>query len=775
MAISKIIEEINLILKYNLNPINKLVLDSFKSGQNKPEQLSYNNKPITYKLEGDKLEISYNGNNYIIETKPYIFYDENKNELGTIYSYMAFNQIMSSLFNKCDIYNFNDILLKDQQDILNNLERTFILKEKNIFTYEKFNSLNSKRNFNSNDIKPIEIPKKELSPIPFEEFNFESEKINLILENRIYLIQYINNFMENWIQKVLIIYGCNGIGKSSTFIYLSNLYNDYKVLYFNLKLIMTKEEERYDIFVFEIMRYYTVDENESQNNNINNKKYEEYLKQIKNINKIKFNFWAELKKFVESQRLKRKTLLILDQYKDEFDKNNAGLEYLENLMLNDICTFKLLISFSVNNSSTKNKLIKELKHCSYNSSIKGFYPKKTEFKEEDNLEEIFDNLDLKKIIYDKNQDDGQFPNIELFRDYNKGNENNKKEAKEDNSNETNKGNLPIEKKNKEEIPYNKNIITIIYINQLISVKEILDNKIRKYFDIFDYNPKYYIKFLKLMPEYQYQKIDLDNLFKIFLDNIYNKISKKLFKYYKEFTGPVPLMNDPIIELIKLKDLVDNKATFTALLLKEYVMEFPVKYIKIKKVIDKNNIKDGENIINLNKQFNDTEFYFEYCFPFFESIISKIIYMNEGFHWINFEKLSGSAKGSFIEQKIKRNIIYEKIFSETVQLRYVWDFYSPIKEISKTINQIDYENFEKIDYDENRENFLLPFSHYYIVPGSQKNWNIDSALLISDNNSNDRKYILITFQIKQGVDLGIKKKYIFINSYFTAKNKLEKSC
>ena len=86
----------------------------------------------------------------------------------------------------------------------------------------------------------------------------KEKDINLILENRNELITYINDFMKNYIETILIIYGCEGIGKSVTFIYLSNLFNNYKVLYFNVKLIMSDENESFDLFSFEIMRYFTI-------------------------------------------------------------------------------------------------------------------------------------------------------------------------------------------------------------------------------------------------------------------------------------------------------------------------------------------------------------------------------------------------------------------------------------------------------------------------------------------------------------------------------------
>ena len=428
------------------------------------------------------------------------------------------------------------------------------------------------------------------------------------------------------------------------------------------------------------------------------------------------------------------------------------------------------------------------KACIYKSFIESSiiinYPKKNEINPEDDFEKSLDNIELEKNKnYSENQDDGNFNNIYFFNGYieNKKEDNvqnieNKKSEVNNNSDDNNKGNLSTnrniinEEKNKKDTSssiYNSNQIKIIYINQLVSLKDIKDDKIIEYLDLFNYNPKYYIKFQNFI--LKYPNDSLHSVLTKFLEITYTQISKKIMKYYNETEANI-LKNEPIIELIKLKDLVDNKVTFTAPVLIRYIEEYPIKWIKIK--ISKNIKNDKEDIIiDLNNQFYDTEFNFEYCFPFFGLILSKIIYMNENYHLINYENLSGSAKGSFIEQKIKRSIIYDKCFYEDIKLRYVWDFTSPIKEVSKDINQIDYINFEKIIYDENAINLVLPISTYYIVPSSQINKNLDSAIL-SPYLADNRMFNLITFQIKQGKGSEIKTKKEYVKYSFIAKNKFQ---
>ena len=115
--------------------------------------------------------------------------------------------------------------------------------------------------------------------------------------------------MDSWKERILIIYGCDGIGKSATFIYLSNLFNKYKVLYFNLKIIMSNKEESYNIFTFEIMRYFTVNRKYSDMEEVNKINYQDYLDYIKNIKKEDFNFGEELIKFIKYKQCNYETLL----------------------------------------------------------------------------------------------------------------------------------------------------------------------------------------------------------------------------------------------------------------------------------------------------------------------------------------------------------------------------------------------------------------------------------------------------------------------------------
>ena len=642
--------------------------------------------------------------------------------------------------------------------------------------------MNSKRHFVPELNEPITIPKSELSPIPLKEFHSEEKDIKLILEKRNELITYINDFMESWDKKILIIYGCDGIGKSATYIYLSNLYNSYKVLYFNLKIIIKNEYESYDLFTYEIMRYFTISEKQGNNEDKNKYNYEQYLKAIKKIDKNNFNFWKEVLKFMDNNIL-NETLLIIDQYKDIYDKNE-NLKKLKNILLDKVTSFKLLICLSVNNTSVKNNLINELYYGSTESPIilNSEIQNDEIYENKNSCEREIEEIDLDKFNnYDKDEDDGKFDNILFFKNFENENKN-KKEIKEKSvhslKKQINKDKINII----EDTSTENNQIEIIYMNELISVKNIEDDY-TKYLNLFNYNPKYYIKFKKFLSD---KDGSMDDLHKQFLKVTEKNISEKIREYFSGNKYDT-LKNESIVELIKLKDLVDNKVRFTAPLLIKYIKEFPMKYIKVKvynkNENDINNISN--NYIKLNTQFKETEFCFQFCFPFFGAIISKLIYMNENDYSIVYNELSGSGKGSFIEQNIRRTFILEQRYGIII-LRYVWNFNNVVKEEQKAIFEYDFENYKKINYDDKKidndekidnddkkKKIEIQNCVYYIVPGSQTNKNVDSTLLIQDLITRKEKHFkLISFQIKQGNDFKIKNKMEYISSSFTAKKKFE---
>ena len=213
----------------SLNFITDSVIDKYNENVNINENEFYKDKiKVSYKLINDKFHIKYNKIEYEVDKDYFIFYNENKTVLGKAYNIDHFYRIIKALIKKYEIYYYeNNIRLNADDDFINNKNRKFILKEKIHISEKNLTLLNSKRKFNPEQIEPIKISKSELSPIPLKEFHLKEKDIYLILENRNKLITYINSFMNHLIKAILIIYGCDGIGKTVTYIYLSNLYNNY--------------------------------------------------------------------------------------------------------------------------------------------------------------------------------------------------------------------------------------------------------------------------------------------------------------------------------------------------------------------------------------------------------------------------------------------------------------------------------------------------------------------------------------------------------------------
>ena len=670
----------------------------------------------------------------------------------------------------------DQILIKDEKDIKTCENRDIIIKKKTNNNIIKFEYLNKKNKFESDKKIKIYDNKQELSPMPLEELNyFKNEKFTLVLEQRNKFIEKIREFINFSSERKLDIYGCDGIGKTITYIYLSNLTNSFKVLYFNVKAITLDEKHGYDLFVNEIMRFYIINKQNKQKIKQN---FESYKNIIKDMKKKDFNFWEEVEKFIKSNIKSSFCLIIFDQFKEE-DANTNGLYKIEKLLFSQLIpSFKIIVSYSVNNSKIKENLIEHFQSCSLNSPLEIYVPEKNEKLDnfEDNFEQYFLNINFEKQNYNDEYDDKQFEKVNIFNfEINQNNNiNNISSINEEIKGSKKKESIEIHEqmnlfKENEFYEDSKNIENqtdlskIIYINSLISLRGYIKDHYINYLDLFNYYPKYYVKFKNYALKKENLNKKLDEIYIQFLDGIYFQIKEKLKKFSSKKGYDDIFSNDSIILLIKIKDLVENQISFTSPILIEYSKKFPMKYLKIK-------IKDKEenNIIELNSQFEDKQFFFEYCFPFFGIVISKIIYMNENFYSINYTNLTGSAIGSFIEEKLKKAIVYDKCLESKINIRYVWKFIK-LKNNETPINKIDYITYKAIEYDDKKTSLRFEFIPYYIVPGCQINDSLDSAILIPELINNN--FNLITFQaIKDKVN-NLKKNKTILMLLFEQKRNL----
>jgi len=752
-----------------------------KCKQKNKDSFQFYGHEVKYELKEKEISIEYLGNKYTIEKEPYIVYLNTKKEenlIGKLYNYdeklmrfLSLGKIFIDIF-------IDQKLISNESDIKNSKNRDIIIiKKDNNTDFTKFEYLNKKNQYKSDTKIIIYENKYELSPMPLEELKYIiKEKFILISEQRNKLIEIIDKFTNCSGKRRLNIFGCDGIGKSITYIYLSNLINSYKVLYFNVKTITSDEKKGFDLYLNEIMRFYTINK---QNDEKIKQNFQKYKNIIKDIKRKDFNFWEEIYKFIQSNIKSSFCLIIFDQFKED-TVNNNGLDKIESLLNNQIFTaFKIIVSYSVNNSEIKDNLIDHFQSCSKNSFMELFIPDKKEKIDdfEDNFEQYFLNTNFNKQNYDSDNDDNRFEKVNIFNfEINQNNNINNllsineeiKESKNDENIELHKQiNLLNENILYEDNKINENKVNsnrTIYINSLISLKDYINDCYINYLGLFNYYPKYYVKFKNFVLQKDNSNQSLEKLYKEFLDSMYFHIKEKLKKFASNKGYNDIFSNEAFFLLITIKELVENKISFTSPFLIEYAKKFPMKYIKIK-------IKDDQenNIIDLNDQFEGKQFFFEYCFPFFGLVLDKIIYMNENFYLFNYTNFTGSAFGSFIEEKVKRAIVYDYCLESEIGIRYVWKFIK-LNANENMINKIDYITYKEIEYDEKAKNSRLNYMPYYIVPGCQVNKSLDSAILIPELTK--KAFNLITIQVTKDRESKLKSKQEYINASFVAKKKFE---
>ena len=297
--------------------------------------------------------------------------------------------------------------------------------------------------------------------------------------------------MKNDKKFILKIYGSNGIGKSIIFLYFMAIKSDYKIIYFNLKDIFTYKQDQQEYFRNALMKYYSSN-NYASINDASSKEdidkytkfnYNIYLKTIKDLeNKdqdvsIKGDLWDMLFSFCEYIEDDGNSLIIIDQYKNEFDDEKKSInlkkiitQYSQNK------TIKFIIASSLNDNTVKEDLIADLIYI-FRESIEFLKSPEPLIKKKDIEDELF--KDFKFDNNNNNNDDAnkEFTNFSLF---NIDKVENSNQEKKNEIRETENNNVIINK-NKDKIinkymNINEKLIElteIIYINNLDSVENFL--------------------------------------------------------------------------------------------------------------------------------------------------------------------------------------------------------------------------------------------------------------------------------------------------------------
>ena len=614
--------------------------------------------------------------------------------------------------HKKENYFYCNEKMINPDDIIKNKPKIINISPKKSIEFELFDPLNEKEIINT-DLNNVKIDTKKLTPIDLNSLNLmRNNDFEVIIKDRIELFGILDQFL-NSNYKILKIYGTDGIGKSITYIYYTHLKKDYKILYFNLKELYNKlNNEQIDIMIYQLMNYFTVEVKDIKNSTkekiekIKKIAFENFKDKVEEISVYKssgYNFWDVLIRLIDKSFFGENTLLILDQYKFDNDQFENLIKF-ENLLISNSMynNIKILISSSINDSAVKLDFEMDLYTI---FCINTFIENKTN----NYLSEII-SKDGEKLKY-------------------------------------------INSRKKK---FEKKFIQIVYINELISAKNLdLENKelVEKMSD-FNYNPKYFYKFKKYYLDNN-NRFNSDELYYYFCKEMYKSISEKIKKYYHNYASNTKDKSGLIINYIKnVQEIIDNEKIYTFNELIEILNQIPLKYIKILKNKESaNEIKEenynNNNIIILNENIINSKFKLVYSFPFIKFVFMRLFYDLEV---IDLNHLSPSGIGSELENIIKKAFFTHKNYGD-FNYREVYSFENKNKTISKKeeklLNNIDIFNFKKLCLDDLEKNlFVDKMNCYYICPKNPSNKLIDSIILIPPKiyDSNNLEYWLVSLQI-----------------------------
>ena len=757
------------------------------------------NKNITFEKTDNKISIDFNGDNFQIDKEPISFFGPKGESLFKIYdssNKLYIDDIRKGIENKYEFFlktgekiKFEEIIGKGIKSIIVNMRDN---QYNNIFKplCERLETKEKHLEINTNCFLP-----KESQSLLIR----SNSKFQLIIDKRQDLIQKIFDFMKNDKKFILKIYGSNGIGKSITFLYFMTIKNEYKIIYLNLKDIFTYKQDQQEYFKNALMKYYSSnnypsikgDSITSDNNEYIQFNYNVYLKAIKALeNKYKDSFikgdlWDMLDSFCNYIEDDGNSLIIIDQYKDEFDNKNKLIN-LKKIMTkySENKTIKFIIASSLNDNTVKEDLIADLIYI-FREPIEFLKSPEYSIKTKNIEDELFKNFNFDNNNSNNNVNK-EFENIYLFNidkvdNLTKENNNEIRETKNNDVIINNNENKIINKY----INIDQKLIElteIIYINNLVSVEDILedannsetsnnkeDNK--ELFELFNFSPEAYSKFNFIF--HSKSNLTKDLLYKTFLNGRFNEIEEKIDKFYKNLKENryFNYSSDCLkyTYLMKLSEIIENNEELNLKELIQYLEVFPFKYLKIYLSKDKSIIK--KNILFLNDELKNSKFIINYSYDFIEIAIAKILYKIPTSTQIDMKVLTGSGIGSLLENKIKNYLKDNKFI-----IRYLWNFTTPLSLINKEKKEenkyiydfIDYKKF-KLEYDEFKAGPKIEYrKYYYIIPGSQTNKLLDSVILQPFGlDSFNTIFLQIT---KFKLDFPSKEEYI--NKCFEAKKKIE---
>ena len=823
--------EYNIINPCEISNINILdiILDIYKISKNPNNNHDYSlyHKyfgKVTYNLEKDEIIISFENikESFRILKIPIEFiYEEDKKKINICTK----NCLPEALKKFSRDYEFIvDSKSLTKNEILEKFPPSILLRKKgNIFELDIFKPLNQKNKISEED--KILLKTNELIPQNINSLGiFRNQKISLILKKRVDFIKEIINFV-NSDEIIMKIYGCDGIGISVSFIYLTSLINNFKSIYFNLKEFRNKSKlEKIEIFKYQLMNFYTFDINKINNdkyieNILYNENFQNYKKFINALefvkNKDEINFWDLINITIKNleNNFFHKILLIIDQYKKENDELNQLAE-LESNLIYEKDNIKILVASSLNDMKVKTDFINNLKDLKDYSNSNIYENEEFRIKLDNTNEnilvheenDIFLEYSQKEGLTELNKkDDIIFEKIKIFND-----NDNKEDQKEknklnfrDNKDDLSlikKDNSKISKQNNEKMKLcinnndentdtvkdnntqaqsfrvNKKKYRIIYINKLISIENIDDEstEIIEKMREFDFNPKYYNKFKKFYNA-NINDSNLNDIYYNFILRIYNHIKSKIELFYKNLNKESNLSQNDIVKILMyLDNLVEEKTELNFNSLISYLNIFPLKYIEI---IPQNEHKNKDFFL-INEDLLSTKFKIKYAFPFIKFIISRIVFDYGNDRKINYIGLSSNGIGSLLEMEIRKALLANNNYID-FKIRNVWAFRKNLgfrkkKELDKKNSKKEIEN-KSIDEQEMTDSYVCKIDFFNfkeisyddIVKNPLDNYNVNYYIIPHNMNN---KFLDSIILIPSSLDNNNNKSFFLISLQITINKK-----
>ena len=751
-----------------------------------------NDKTIKFYQKDNLVECQYDFLN-----KPYIIKFENINE---------FNQKSIYIFQK-EGYTILNRYIEDNKNIyeISNEENNKILliKKKTLKISEEILKASEEKNNKLNELeefkeKTLKINLKYLSSnfdTIFSKYQRDKDFIFKLNKERIEFFNKINDFINS--EKLFYyITGSDGIGKTLSLLYYSSLHIN-QFLYFNVKSYYNEEndDDKFrNLFYNDIQKLILFNYPKKNIDRINyeyrtyiESLEEEYLKysNLKNIRK----FFKYLLSFLKICPLDN-FIIILDQYKGDLsDPDYIGLNSIVDFILNNkkICKIKLIIASSVDNTSNKYILLRNLSKTYLNLNINDL----SKILLNESLDNINiynnENITSKKKEITENDDKLDNKNDCLFCEnvFKKEKEKRKQELLEKSNN-----NIYISSESKCLIDKYYKYTTKDYYFALTDGKEIFQNILSKkelvMAEMFNFSLKYINKYLDLKNVTEKNSDDDSTYEKRVIELFYKQISEKmklkitnfyetLFKANNKDNQYSNYIHMEFQSLCKLRNYIFYEKKFIMNDLAQQLILFPMKYLHIV-INDYDKSFFPQNTMGLNYSFK-----LEYNNDFTRILINRIIKeLYKNITNVSINSFRGSAEGSFLEIKIDElfrsnsSLVFDL---SDLECRYLFSLVSKTDNSENTIKKhreeevkllfFGQDNYsiiliDDIDTDKikklNNNHYILNKNYYYFSQISLTGKAFDMCIIVKEK---DNQYKLYLFQVSKNKTDELLKKFFYL--------------